>query len=94
MLWSTVLTFAFARLCVSNPLSKRWDDLSVKHSWTEIPRGWELHGPAPPNYAMNMRIGLKQDKIDELIASLYQVSDPAHERCVSGHDPVASMVDK
>jgi tripeptidyl-peptidase-1 len=27
-----------------------------------------------------MTIGLKQDRLDELISSLYQVSDPAHER--------------
>jgi hypothetical protein len=27
-----------------------------------------------------MRIGLKQEKIDELIASLYEVSDPTHSR--------------
>jgi tripeptidyl-peptidase-1 len=82
MMWFTVLTLAFVQLCVSKPLFKRWDDLSVKHSWSEIPRGWELYGPAPANYSMDMRVGLKQDKLDELIASLYEVSDPAHERHV------------
>jgi tripeptidyl-peptidase-1 len=46
----------------------------------EVPRGWELHGPAPDYYTMDMRIGLKQDKLDELISSLYEVSDPAHKR--------------
>jgi tripeptidyl-peptidase I len=30
-----------------------------------------------------MRIGLKQDKLDELISALYEVSDPAHERYAS-----------
>lgn len=80
MLWSTVLTLALIQLCISKPLSKRWDDFSVKHSWTEIPSGWELHGPAPADHTMDMRIGLKQDKLDELISSLYEVSDPAHEK--------------
>jgi len=80
MIWPTVVTLTLVLLCVSTPSSNRWDDFSVKHSWTEIPHGWELHGPAPANYSMNMRIGLKQDKLDELISSLYEVSDPAHER--------------
>jgi hypothetical protein len=25
---------------------------------------------------------LKQDRLEELISSLYEVSDPAHEKCV------------
>jgi tripeptidyl-peptidase-1 len=29
---------------------------------------------------MDMRIGLKQNKVEELISSLYEVSDPAHAR--------------
>jgi len=80
MLWSPVVIFTLVQLSVSKPLAKRWDDLSVKHSWTEVPRGWKLHGPAPADHHMDMRIGLKQDKLDELISTLYQVSDPAHER--------------
>ncbi|KIM88198.1 hypothetical protein PILCRDRAFT_62783 [Piloderma croceum F 1598] len=80
MIWSAVVVFALVQRCVSKPLAKRWDDFAVKHSWTEIPRGWELHGPAPADHSMDMRIGLKQDRLDELISTLYKVSDPAHER--------------
>jgi len=80
MIWSAVGVFALVQLCASKPLAKRWDDFSVKHSWTEVPRGWELQGPAPADYSMDMRIGLKQDRLDELISTLYEVSDPAHER--------------
>lgn len=80
MIWSTVLVLGLAQLSIAKPLAKRWDDFSVKHSWSEIPRGWELHGPAPADHTMDMRIGLKQDKLEELIATLYEVSDPAHEK--------------
>jgi tripeptidyl-peptidase-1 len=75
------LLFGLLQVCVSNPLVvKRWDDLELRHSWSEIPRGWELMGPAPADHNLEMRIGLKQDRIDELISTLYQVSDPAHEK--------------
>lgn len=80
MLWSTVLVLGLAQLTLSKPLAKRWDDFSVKHEWAAIPNGWELHGPAPAEHKMDLRIGLKQDKMDELIAALYEVSDPSHER--------------
>ena len=83
MFWSAVLSLALVQISLSRPLPKRWDDFSVKHSWTEIPRGWALHGPAPADHSMDMRIGLKQDRLHELISSLYEVSDPSHERYVS-----------
>ena len=80
MLWSTVLVLGLTQLTIAKPLAKRWDDFSVKHEWADIPNGWELHGPAPAEHKMDLRIGLKQDKMDKLIASLYEVSDPSHER--------------
>jgi tripeptidyl-peptidase I len=93
MIWSAVFTLALAQHCVSKPLLKRWDDCSVKHSWTEIPHGWELHSPAPADHVMDMRIGLKQFKLDELISSLYEVSDPAHERYVCRYHQVIFVAD-
>ncbi|KAI0695326.1 subtilisin-like protein [Cerioporus squamosus] len=82
MFWSTsVLLLGLAHFAASKPLvNKRWDDFEVKHAWAEVPRGWELHGPAPSDYTFDMRIGLKQDKFDELVTALYEVSDPSHER--------------
>ncbi|KAI0653154.1 peptidase S8/S53 domain-containing protein [Cubamyces menziesii] len=81
MFWSSALLLAFVQLAIANPLvAKRWDDFEVKHAWTEIPRGWELHGPAPADYAFDLRIGLKQDKFEDLVTTLYEVSDPAHEK--------------
>ncbi|KAF7976380.1 hypothetical protein HWV62_6953 [Athelia sp. TMB] len=80
MLWSTVFVAGLVQLCLSKEVFKRWDDFSVKHSWAEVPSGWELQGPAPEEHLINLRIGLKQDKLDDLIASLYEVSQPQHPK--------------
>lgn len=63
------------------PLYKRWDDFRVKHAWVDgTPKGWEVIGPAPSDHRLTVRIGLKQDGIDDLITNLYAVSDPNHRR--------------
>jgi tripeptidyl-peptidase-1 len=82
MIWWSVglLALVHTDLCAAKPLSRRWNDLVVKHAWTEIPRGWEYESPAPADLAFKMHIGLKQGKMDDLIASLMQTSDPNHER--------------
>lgn len=81
-LWSFVVV-ALAPVALTKPLAKRWDDFQVKHTWVETPSGWEVHGDAPADHRIDMRIGLKQDKFDELVEHLYQVSDPSHERYVT-----------
>lgn len=81
MLSASLLFLGLLQLVVSKPLlSKRWDEFDVKHSWVEVPRGWELHGPAPEDYKFNMRIALKQDRFDDLVTSLYEVSNPYHPK--------------
>ncbi|TFK63265.1 subtilisin-like protein [Pluteus cervinus] len=80
MRWSSLLVLALAHFSVSTPLRKRWDDLTEKHSWAEVPRGWEFVSSAPPNYTFDLRIGLKQSGMDKLIASLMETSDPNHYR--------------
>jgi tripeptidyl-peptidase I len=87
MIWCAILLVAFVHLCVAKPLSKHWNlnDLAVKHAWSEIPRGWVYESPAPADFLFEMRIGLKQDKIDDLIASLMETSDPNHARYVESH---------
>ncbi|KZT21194.1 subtilisin-like protein [Neolentinus lepideus HHB14362 ss-1] len=80
MLRSLVLVLAAASVWAKPLLEKRWDDLEVKHAWVETPRGWTYTQAAPAEHKMEMRIGLKQNRLDDLINSLYQVSDPAHER--------------
>jgi tripeptidyl-peptidase I len=83
MLWISFLAGALGlvQLGLSTPV-KRWDDFIEKHAWEEIPRGWELWGPAPEDHPLELRIGLKQNRFDELISNLYEVSDSTHERCV------------
>lgn len=79
-LWTSFLAIAVAQLVSAKPLSKRWDDVAEKHAWAEIPRGWQHKAPAPADYIFEMRIGLKQDGINDLIGNLMETSDPAHAR--------------
>ncbi|KAJ7483186.1 peptidase S8/S53 domain-containing protein [Mycena latifolia] len=81
MLWLSAFVLGLVQLSAAKPLvSKRWNDVAVKHGWVEPPRGWEYHSTPPQDHSFDMRIALKQNKLDELISSLYEVSDPAHER--------------
>lgn len=83
MFWSSVVVLGLAQLCLSTPLSsKRWDavDLLEKHSWADIPRGWKWVSKPDPESTIELRFGLKQDRVDELISSLYEVSTPNHHR--------------
>ncbi|KAG7444455.1 subtilisin-like protein [Guyanagaster necrorhizus] len=83
MFWSSALVLGLTHLCLSTPLtSKRLDtdDLLEKHSWAEVPRGWEWVNKPDPESIIQLRIGLKQDRVDELISSLYEVSTPNHNR--------------
>lgn len=51
---------------------------ALKHAWSQIPDGWEIHGTPASNHPITLKIGLKQSRIDDLIATLYNVSDPFH----------------
>lgn len=82
MRWSLVLACSLLQLCVAKPLAKRWDDFLEKHSWIQVPKGWQLHSVPSPDHEFEMTIGLKQHKHDDLIKTLYEVSDPKHERWV------------
>ena len=44
------------------------------------PAQWKQLARAPKEHVVEMRIGLKQHKFEELERQLYEVSDPAHER--------------
>lgn len=80
MILSFPILIGLAHLAFAKPLLRRWDDVAEKHAWVEIPRGWEYHSPAPADHKFDLRIGLKQDKIDDLIANLMEISDPMHSR--------------
>lgn len=68
---------------LANPVARRWDDFAVKHAWADVPAGWVEHGDPPADHRLALRIGLKQDRFNELVDNLYQVSDPAHARYAS-----------
>ncbi|KIK07829.1 hypothetical protein K443DRAFT_673084 [Laccaria amethystina LaAM-08-1] len=80
MLWSSAVVLSFVHLCLSKPLIRRWDDLVEKHSWADIPKGWGFDSPAPANYVFDLRIGIKQAGMEDLIANLMEISDPGHGR--------------
>lgn len=71
-----LIVLAFLPLVQS--VSVESSGLEVKHAWTQIPEGWKLHGTPASDHLISLRIGLKQDKLDELIETLYRVSDPLH----------------
>lgn len=81
-LLSSGLLLTFVHLCSANPLVKRWDDTAVHHAWTEVPRGWELVGPAPADQNLTLSISLKQDGVDQLTRRALQISNPSDLRCV------------
>ena len=83
MLCFSLLVLGLVQLGTSITLLKRWDNFALKHAWPEIPNGWELTAPAPSNYVLELRIGLKQDRIDELIDNLMEISDPTNPRYIS-----------
>jgi tripeptidyl-peptidase-1 len=80
MLWSPLVLLGIAHLCASKALSRRWDDVAEKHSWVDVPRGWQLKSSAPSNLLFDLRIGLKQNGMDSLIGNLMEISDPTHHR--------------
>lgn len=65
---------AFSIVAGASPTS----DVVVKHNWNTIPKGWEFHSLPSADHPIDLRIGLRQHRIDDLIATLYEVSDPFH----------------
>ncbi|KAJ7639286.1 tripeptidyl peptidase A [Roridomyces roridus] len=52
----------------------------VKEQLGAPPRGWTIHGPAPADHSIQLRIALPQPNFGVLEEHLYAVSDPVHER--------------
>ncbi|KAF8153338.1 hypothetical protein B0H34DRAFT_810107 [Crassisporium funariophilum] len=69
MLWFPYLVLGLAQLCASKSLLSRWDDISEKHSWVDIPRGWAYHAPAPAEHLFNLTIGT--DGSSSIAASVF-----------------------
>ena len=82
MLWYFILILGLAQLGTSKGL-QRWDNIALKHAWPEIPHGWEHIAPAPSTHFLELRIGLKQNRIDDLIDNLMEISDPTNPRYIA-----------
>jgi len=66
-------------LLVSGAPSAVWSDFTVRHALAEVPRGWEIHSRAPADHIINLSIALTQGRVDDLIRTLYEVSDPTKD---------------
>lgn len=53
---------------------------AVKHAWSQVPGEWEPHSVPAADHPITLKIGLKQSKMDALISTLYEVSDPFHPK--------------
>ncbi|KAF4622357.1 hypothetical protein D9613_009510 [Agrocybe pediades] len=78
MLWFSF--FFLVVQFVSASTSNQWSDMVEKHSWVGIPAGWRHEAAAPASHVFNIKIGLKQQGIEELIENLMEISDPTHVR--------------
>ena len=84
MHWLSVLSvLASVPLGLATPLSPRWDDMRVKHSWSSIPDKWEYQGQPPAGTSIDLRIAVKPHRESALVEALYAVSDPNHSKYVS-----------
>ncbi|KAF8576276.1 subtilisin-like protein [Ramaria rubella] len=83
MYWvsAVAVILAFSLPAVASPLiNNSTNTFQIKHSRAQVPNGWEIYGDAPPDHLLNLRIGLQESNIDELIRHLLEVSDPSHHR--------------
>ncbi|KAI9452652.1 subtilisin-like protein [Lactarius psammicola] len=64
----------------AKPLSPRWGDMCVKHSWNAIPKNWESLGRPPSDTTIDLYIALKPQHRNALIDTLYEVSTPGHPK--------------
>ncbi|CAE6432120.1 unnamed protein product [Rhizoctonia solani] len=66
---------AFATLVAASPVSQ---DLATRHALREVPSGWTKIARAPAGHKIDLRVGLKQARMGELLNVLSKVSDPAN----------------
>ena len=61
--------FCFADVTASSPLHGRYHAIKDSHN---VPRKWSRVGPAPVEHWINLNIGLKQSRFEELEKQLYE----------------------
>ncbi|EOA81754.1 hypothetical protein ACJQWK_10825 [Exserohilum turcicum] len=90
MLASVLLTALAAREALASPVHARSPYLVKETHY--VPRQWTRLGRAHGAKTIQLQIGLKQGRFDELDRHLYQVSDPDHARY--GQHLTADEVDR
>ena len=60
--------------------TRRWDTMTVKHSWNAVPQNWENLGHPPADTSITLYLALKPQHCDALIDTLHEVSDPRHAK--------------
>jgi len=65
---------------LATPLSPRWEDMVLKHSWNVTPENWECLGLPPTGTIIDLHVALKPHREEALIDSLYEVSNPSHAK--------------
>ncbi|KAI9454060.1 subtilisin-like protein, partial [Lactarius psammicola] len=59
----------------ATPLTPSWDDILVKHTWSDVPPNWETLGHPPAGTTIDLHFVLKPHRENALIDALYEVSD-------------------
>ncbi|KAB5591885.1 Tripeptidyl-peptidase I [Ceratobasidium theobromae] len=70
-----LLTLSLALVAAASPLSQ---EFATRHALRGVPSGWSKVARAPAEHKIDLRIGLKQARMDDLLAILGEVSDPAN----------------
>ncbi|QDS69534.1 hypothetical protein FKW77_007609 [Venturia effusa] len=76
---SLVTTLTLACGVITSPSAQLANKYAVKSSH-HVPRDWKRVAPAPADLIINLQIGLRQGKADEVLQTLKEVSDPRHPR--------------
>ncbi|KAG8735912.1 hypothetical protein FRC10_010012 [Ceratobasidium sp. 414] len=66
-----------ASVSCASPLT---NNFKARHTLHEVPTGWKAIDRAPAEHLIDMRIGLKQARMAELLSTLTELSDPIHPR--------------
>lgn len=70
-----LLTLSLALVAAASPLSQ---EFATRHALRGVPSGWSKVTRAPAEHKIDLRIGLKQARMNDLLAILGEVSDPAN----------------
>ncbi|KAF8268811.1 peptidase S8/S53 domain-containing protein [Lactarius quietus] len=79
--------YFLAAVSLAMALAPRWDDISVKHTWNNVPSNWESLGPPFSNTTIDLHIVLQPQYENALVDALYDVSTPGNPKYVISNTP-------